>query len=328
MSGGTRPIGVVQWAKRLVWETAHERSIPEETFDSAADLGLLLARLWEGDGSLSLAGHASYDTASRRLAQEIQHLLLRIGIVSRLYKRARPYRDGIAIGFVVTITGQRNLRRFHRVIARRFLNASKRQLMEQILQRRRDGRASRDVIPVAVRAMVDSARRSRRLTWARLGDETGLSMRAICSPDGSKRGYRRRTIVRLARYFECPDLRRLAESDLYWDRIVSVEPMGERETYDLHVEEDHNFIANDLIVHNSHAASFALLAYASAYLKTHYPAAFYAALLNNQPMGFYTRRRSCATPGAAARCPSRRRVLSAGSAPSRPDEAARLGFAT
>ena len=37
----------------------------------------------------------------------------------------------------------------------------------------------------------------------------------------------------------------------------------------------------------SHAASFALLVYASAYLKTHYPAAFYTALLNNQPMGFY-----------------------------------------
>ncbi|MGE4083881.1 MAG: DNA polymerase III subunit alpha, partial [Vicinamibacterales bacterium] len=37
----------------------------------------------------------------------------------------------------------------------------------------------------------------------------------------------------------------------------------------------------------SHAASFALIAYASAYLKAHYPAAFYTALLNNQPMGFY-----------------------------------------
>ena len=37
----------------------------------------------------------------------------------------------------------------------------------------------------------------------------------------------------------------------------------------------------------SHAASFALLAYASAYLKCHYLAAFTAATLNNQPMGFY-----------------------------------------
>src|SRR6201999_2818350 len=38
----------------------------------------------------------------------------------------------------------------------------------------------------------------------------------------------------------------------------------------------------------SHAASFALIAYASAWLKCHYLAAFTAALLNNQPMGFYS----------------------------------------
>ncbi|MEA2489308.1 MAG: error-prone polymerase [Acidobacteriota bacterium] len=37
----------------------------------------------------------------------------------------------------------------------------------------------------------------------------------------------------------------------------------------------------------SHAASFALIAYASAYLKAHHPAAFYIALLNAWPMGFY-----------------------------------------
>jgi len=38
----------------------------------------------------------------------------------------------------------------------------------------------------------------------------------------------------------------------------------------------------------SHAASFALIAYASAYLKIHYLAAFTCGLLNNQPMGFYS----------------------------------------
>jgi error-prone DNA polymerase len=38
----------------------------------------------------------------------------------------------------------------------------------------------------------------------------------------------------------------------------------------------------------SHAASFALLAYASAWMKCHHPAAFLAALLNSQPMGFYS----------------------------------------
>src|SRR5688500_4824977 len=37
----------------------------------------------------------------------------------------------------------------------------------------------------------------------------------------------------------------------------------------------------------SHAWSFALIAYATGYLKAHYPAEFYAALLNSWPMGFY-----------------------------------------
>jgi DNA polymerase III alpha subunit len=72
-----------------------------------------------------------------------------------------------------------------------------------------------------------------------------------------------------------------------WDGVLDVRPAGVRETYDLEVEADHTFVANELVVHNSHASSFALLAYASAYLKVHHPAEFYAALLNNQPMGFY-----------------------------------------
>ena len=38
----------------------------------------------------------------------------------------------------------------------------------------------------------------------------------------------------------------------------------------------------------SHAASFALLVYSSAWLKRHHPAAFLAGLLNSQPMGFYS----------------------------------------
>ncbi len=40
----------------------------------------------------------------------------------------------------------------------------------------------------------------------------------------------------------------------------------------------------------AHAASFAELSYASAYMRTHYPAEFFAALLNSQPMGFYSPR--------------------------------------
>jgi replicative DNA helicase len=41
------------------------------------------------------------------------------------------------------------------------------------------------------------------------------------------------------------------ESDVWWDEIASIEPIGEEETYDLTVPEHHNFVADDLIVHNS-----------------------------------------------------------------------------
>src|SRR3984957_16479293 len=76
-------------------------------------------------------------------------------------------------------------------------------------------------------------------------------------------------------------------SDVYWDRVVEIEAAGNRETYDLKIEGDHNFLANNFVVHNSHSASFALLVYTSAWLKHYEPAAFCAALINSQPMGFY-----------------------------------------
>ena len=75
--------------------------------------------------------------------------------------------------------------------------------------------------------------------------------------------------------------------EIHWDRIVQIQAVGDRETFDLQIEGDHNFVANHFVVHNSHAASFALLVYTSAWLKAYEPAAFCAALINSQPMGFY-----------------------------------------
>jgi DNA-directed DNA polymerase III PolC len=79
----------------------------------------------------------------------------------------------------------------------------------------------------------------------------------------------------------------LESSDIHWDKVVEIEAAGNRETYDLKIEGDHNFVANNFVVHNSHSASFALLVYTSAWLKHYEPAAFCAALINSQPMGFY-----------------------------------------
>jgi error-prone DNA polymerase len=86
---------------------------------------------------------------------------------------------------------------------------------------------------------------------------------------------------------ESRELSDLANSDIYWDKVVEIQECGLQPTYDLQIEGDHNFLANNLIVHNSHAASFALLVYDSAWLKHYEPAAFTCALLNSQPMGFY-----------------------------------------
>jgi error-prone DNA polymerase len=169
-----------------------------------------------------MKGHASYDTASRRLASEVQHLLLRLGIVARLYHRERLYKGRKLKHYVVTVTDEEPLRRFWGHVGRRFIDPAKRR-RSRALATRRSGRMSRD----------------------------------------------------------------LSGSDVYWDRIVAVEALGSQPTYDLQIESDHNFVADNFVVHNSHAASFALLVYVSAWLKRHEPAAFAAALINSQPMGFY-----------------------------------------
>jgi DNA polymerase III alpha subunit len=80
----------------------------------------------------------------------------------------------------------------------------------------------------------------------------------------------------------------LENSEIYWDKVAAIEEAaGTRETYDLKIEGDHNFLADNFVVHNSHSASFALLVYTSAWIKHYRPAAFCAALINSQPMGFY-----------------------------------------
>ncbi|MDQ2713291.1 MAG: replicative DNA helicase [Chloroflexota bacterium] len=47
------------------------------------------------------------------------------------------------------------------------------------------------------------------------------------------------------------ELSSLAQSDVYWDEIISIEPDGEAEVYDLTVNELHNFVAGDIVLHNS-----------------------------------------------------------------------------
>src|SRR5688572_3115665 len=86
---------------------------------------------------------------------------------------------------------------------------------------------------------------------------------------------------------ELPAISELDRSKVYWDRIEVIEAEGEEETFDLSIEGNHNFLANDFVVHNSHAASFAMIAFATTWVRKHYMAEFTCGLLNAQPMGFY-----------------------------------------
>ncbi len=280
----------VRWAKELeIWGCdAFEKRFPAQVFELAdADLGLLLARLWEGDGHLSVTGaHISYDTVSRCLAEEVQHALLRLGIVARCYERVRPYLDRKSHSFVVTVTGADNLIRFYRAIGKRFLGKKKRQRSKQLAVAHR-ARMSKDIIPSDVHEIIRVAKERRKTTWRAIGRATGLGMREICSTSDNKRGFRRWVIAKLARHLRSSELLALATSDVYWDRITSIEPAGIKQTYDLSIDGNHNFLANDLVVHNSHATSFALIAYATTWMRKHYMPEFTCSLLNAQPMGFY-----------------------------------------
>lgn len=67
-----------------------------------------------------------------------------------------------------------------------------------------------------------------------------------------------------------------------FEEIISVEEIGEVETYDLEIDSEfHNYYANDICVSNSHSTAYAYLAMQTLYLKHYYPTEFYTALLNH-----------------------------------------------
>ncbi|MDQ3938063.1 MAG: replicative DNA helicase [Chloroflexota bacterium] len=64
-------------------------------------------------------------------------------------------------------------------------------------------------------------------------------------------GIGRERAQRLALMSRCEPLRHLAASDVYWDRVRSIEPDGVAEVFDLEVDGLHNFVAGDIVAHNS-----------------------------------------------------------------------------
>ena len=281
-------LGVVPWAKKMgIWgKKAPEKEIPAAAFElNNRQIALLLSRLWVGDGHLSKYNgyaHIYYSTSSECLARQVQHLLLRLGIVSRLRTVNFPYKDG-CIGYQIHILGLNNIKNFAATVGSNLINQQHRQLIASVLAADYGtARVPRAVIPDQVKEIVRSEKEAPGIHWRQLNLETGVGIQEFL-PSGSptKRGYRREAISHLADHFNSPKLSGYARSDIYWDEIVSLEYVGGKQTYDLTIPEFHNFVANDIIVHNSHATDYGIIAVQTAYLKANYPVEYMTALLSS-----------------------------------------------
>lgn len=135
-----------------------------------------------------------------------------------------------------------------------------------------------DTIPIGVLRLIREEMKEKGFGIEEMVSQTGLSKR-LFSDDRRKRGYTREVLTKINEVLESETLRRLIEADVFWDEVVGVEKQGKEMTYDLTLTGEHNFLANDVVVHNSHAASYGMVSYWTAYLKANYPVEYMTALL-------------------------------------------------
>ncbi|NUP97377.1 MAG: hypothetical protein HUU28_14545 [Planctomycetaceae bacterium] len=105
-----------------------------------------------------------------------------------------------------------------------------------------------DTLPVEVWGAVRASAAARGVTQRAL--QAGIGQ-AYCGSTLFRSAPSRDRLARVAQVLRDPDLHLLSESDLFWDRIVSIRSLGERPVFDATVEGTHNFIANGFVVHNS-----------------------------------------------------------------------------
>jgi replicative DNA helicase len=232
---------------------SYEKRVPAQVFhQSPARIGHFLRHLWATDGCVYLArGRRAtpivyYATSSPGLAADVQSLLLRLGINairSRVgNSRGRPQ-------YHVKLTGAADVSLFLERVG--CIGESREATAGRIQTALAATHANtnRDVIPAAAwRTVVEPARISAAVTTRAFQAELGNH---YCGTALYKSNRSRARAARAAEAIDSEELARLAGSDVYWDRVVSIEPAGVEEVYDLTVEGLHNFVAEDIVVHNS-----------------------------------------------------------------------------
>jgi replicative DNA helicase len=227
-----------------------EKSVPDAIFGLADEqLARFLGVMYACDGHVYCSDRLvqiGYTTISERLAGDVQHLLLRLGIVATIRTLKRPVYEGTGkVAREIRITSQESLRRFCELVP----VPGKEEAQAKVLARldRAPRSTNTDTLPAEIWDDVLLAKGDR--VWAAISELTGRPRNHNWHVGA--RSPSRSLVAELATATESPTLEDLSDSDIWWDEVESVEYTGEEETYDLDVPGLRNFVADDVIVHNS-----------------------------------------------------------------------------
>jgi replicative DNA helicase len=249
---GARANPVTELCRRhgLWGKGARDKRVPDAIFRlGSQQIGRFLGVLYGCDGHVHVSDRLcqiGYTTISERLARDVQHLLLRLNCVAKIRPLRRDaYKGTTTVAREVLVTGQADLDAFAAKVPVVGKQAQLRRVFEHLAAH--GFKTCVDTIPAGVWEQVVAAKGAR--SWATVSAHAGHP------PNHNwhvgTRGVSRPQLAILAEALGDDPLGDLAASDLWWDTITSIEPLGEQQTYDLTVPGDHNFVANDLIVHNS-----------------------------------------------------------------------------
>jgi replicative DNA helicase len=249
-STGRNPL--TRWLESLgVWgKTASHKFVPDVVFTlTREELACFLNRLFATDGwaAVLASGRAQlgFCSASERMARQVQHLLLRFGVIASLRHRRVRYAGGFRSAFQLDVTDAQSIATFIETIGIFGKEAALARVTATLARKR--FQTNRDLVPVPVWGPIDRMRKG--ATWRQVGLRMGLG--SSCNLHVGSRGVSRRRLERMAQALGDARLHDLATSDVYWDEVVAIRPLGVKQVYDLTIPETHNFVANDVCVHNT-----------------------------------------------------------------------------
>jgi replicative DNA helicase len=250
LGSGANPVTQMLNRHGLMGLRSAEKFVPDEIFGLGDEqLARFLGVMYACDGHVYCSDRIAqigYTTISKRLAHDVQHLLLRLGIVATIRTLKRPVYDGTGkVAREIRITSQESLRRFCELIPVPGKEEAQAKVLARLDQAPRS--TNTDTLPVEIWDDVLLAKGDR--VWAAVSELTGRPRNHNWHVGA--RSPSRGLLAELATATASPTLEELSDSDIWWDEVESVEYVGEEETFDLDVPGLRNFVADDVIVHNS-----------------------------------------------------------------------------